>query len=1585
MVARSGDAGRSWRGGAPTPRPRSYAWRTEPVVGPRRARLALAVAAALCALAFVVLLFYLTPPPRPCFVAVATDPAADALRLDAPLDLFGRRSAERFARSAERWVRRDGRWAGHVAPGPVQLPADRAGVRQWARGFRAYDPVVMYLGLHGTTSDWYGPAPERDGPGPVEPVLHVGGGKRLPVRWLFEAVNESLPDRRVVILLDTGRLRPDPALGHLQDDFVERVGDVFREVRSPSGRLVVVCGSAPGQRGWESDELGATAFAHAAIGAFDEATGRADVRTVGELFDSAAERLSVWSANNRGATQTLVRFPPREEGAKRDRAGAIRVCRRPPEPPPPWEPVPLAPLDANREWLERWAAHDRLAGQAPHPAAYTPRLWRRYTALLLRYESAVRAGTPAVADRLAAALREAEGQLAHPLGQVFRPLAPEQADVRPPSFFQSLAFDAVVGPNPVDPTPSLWALATAPGADLPPAAGDPNARPMERHLAVMVQRFYRTVLSPETDVPTAWRAAIETRVRADRAALGLPPPGMPLIRANLWPGAAAAFSERVCPTAWDEVSTADADRRTVEDQLFAFATAPASVPNFGPATDRSAELRFAFHVRDRVFADLPYLGHWAVGVGRGDAVAPLWARAYKLDSLLRDRPGRDLAATTAEASHVWTDFGTLRRQFDDAVREQSRAALQKFLLPKEELLATPLLKAADRARLLTAARAASLSLLASATRPDPGTGPTTQAVPSSPAAEWVRLAVAELGLPDGGSETGVVPRVAAAYRARATVGTDERESRAAVAFRADDEPWREPAAEASRAQWAELLARLAARAVADHWYDEAPERGGRPYYARVASRYLEDARRLAGKPVGDVPRIGPLALAPDGTGPLFWTSERRRDLRFTLSVPAGTPPGRAVLLSAVGGSGVRVAPTAPESAAAQGRPLIPIRQDETGVEVSLVSDAEDELTASARLTVGAYYRGQRPGVERSVAITRRPELVVSDPGPPTAAAAVAIRADPSQPLRPVAVLLDYSGSMKEGLNGFRLPGAADAWKDGESKFNIALRRLEGVLAELPRNTPLRVRLFSARDADDEVLVYPKAGEPAVADWRGADDERLKDLVSRLRRYEPSGTTPLIRSIITAVRSDFPDGADGPRTLVVLTDGADDSGQPGTPKEVRDQLRAELKNALTATGVKLVVVQLALNDADRKISGELFADLPNLDVPGEVVSVDDAEGLRRELVAALWPKLVLTGATPGAGPNRYPPGGWPARPPVTRPATDPTGALDPGSLLWSPPLAPGTYSPRVAGYAARGLPKVELAPGDFLPLSLSRAADGFTLRRELHADTLGRGLQARRGDGEWALSVLPPGVEDAREAAALGAVTFLEKVPPHRLGLVAVEAPLRHAMPDALWWHVAPAAENAPAGVPVGRAGTQTVVTRLYGYPAPAWDVRSTGWPRTPGGATFEPATVRAWVPRSDPAPATLPPVRLPKPGAEAVVDAGRLTFRVSLEDQRFAGADGLVRCLVVRTEYLPGAPVQLRLSGAAPGVWTEHRYFRGANGYTAVFGPGAVPPEAADIQFQLFRVRDFVAEEAQIKLTTPVPTLGHRTDGYRPTPSKVGP
>lgn len=1618
MSQQSGQGQPSWRGGDARPRRESrYGWK--PGTGSRPTRrgwltwFGLFAAAVVCLGGVAYLLFLLTRPPQPCFIAVAADPTADAESLDVPLDFAGWQSARRFLDRGKDWAGRTawGRNSARIVTGPdsgpVRLPAGEAELSGWLEQFQKYDPIMIYFGVHCGT---------EPGPTGPEPVLYVGGHDRLPVRRLLAALaNGPLREKRLVLLLDPGRLPPDPVYGHLTDVFPAALRSLDEEIRK-CPHLVILSGCESGQRGWESEELRSTAFADAVIRAMDDPTGSTDVISASQLFDAAKELTDQWTRDNRPVPQTPVLLPAGPDGQDeqaRLRAARIRIGIRPTASPATASPVSL---DLPKDWKEHWERHAEFEARTPHPAAYTPRLWRRYCELLLRYERAVRAGETRCVDRLGVALQATEDDLR-------RPVLP----VDPADLPQLQAFRALRDPTTPGVAKGLWDVASG-RADVPPDAvrGEPGLRAAEWHLALMVQQFYRSVRSPPVPPPNDWKNALDVRSLADRAALGLPEPGQPLVR---YGPHSAVFSERIWPFTRSSLSGADVRRRDAEDRLFS--PDPTDHPTSRLDTLRSeyaavavtaADARSAFQIRDRILADLPFLGRWEVN--RADATDPdvqavveLWDRVHKLEELLSHQVGSTPPVT--QAKDVWERFTALQTRFTKAVRDQLQAtALQQEWSPKEGLLTTPLLRADQREQLLLASRTITMTLLSGATL-KAGVQPRIALNPADAKAvveRRVQLARAELGtavlaahsLPGRAIPTDpqaqTVAEVAGCYRQLAQLSSDpaglaEPWSRLSVPFDRDDHPDREPAAWNARLRWRDLLTDLADRAFTDHWYDENLTRGGKPYYHRAAARYLADADQFGGGTRTDrseavrskLERVEPLSVRfSAGPGPVRWTSESHRSLRFDLTVPPGVPPGHGVVFREVSfpPDGPQPVKSVPDRSSPV-RDLIEVKPIPGPLDLELRGNTDNEIQAKGMVKAQVYYRGQQPVDSRSLDVYRRPELVITDPGPTTDQASVSVRAAADRPPAAITILLDYSGSMKEGLNGFRLPGSDEAWKEGPSKFNLALQRLEAVLAELPKGTPLRIRLFSARGlTDEEAVVYPAPDEAAVADWRGTDGKRLKDLIAQLRRYEPYGETPLIQSIILSARSDFPAPEEGPKVLVVLTDGADDSGKVGIPPEERESLRKEMKNALTASGVKLFVVQFALNEADLKVSTELFADLPNLDTPGEVISVNDADGLRRELTNAIWPKLILTGSgNQRPSPNRYPATGWPSRPPVIpRGNTDLEGDIDPNVLLWSPQVPAGTYSARLSTSRFSQLPKVQLDPGDFLPLSVTREGKGFILQRELHADSFGRAIKKYRTDGEWVLSVPSSGVEDGLEPVQYGAVAMVERVPPHRRqpATAGPEPLIRHVLPDAMWWQVAPTGADPPGNdPPVGWGETKTVVTRLYGYPAPAWDLRVEGWPRDDRPASgFRPATVRVWMRTDAPGGKTfrIPKQLIPTDGGELEHQFDGRTFRLTVEKQTLEGSPERLDCLVVRTFYGDHEPVQLLLTRSGSGIATEHRYFRRANAYTAVFGPGAVPETG--VEFRVIPVTALTSDSGSvIAVTPPGPGLGRRPDGYRPTPT----
>ena len=347
---------RSADGKAPPPQigPRRR-WQPGDDSGPRRSGRWVRIAAVLGGLAATAaaagyLITLLIEPNPPRLVVVGADPAADALRLDVPPDTAGWTTGRQliaWGRAEEKAGGRKGLTAKVVANGdnPDTLPADPVALDDWvgklAGGRFASDGrVLIYLGLHcGVGADG-------------SPFLWVGKGDRLKVADLFAKLADKLAKRDVVVLLDPGRLAPDPQVGRLADGFADRMkkDEGVRAALDKHDRLVAICGADSGEAGWESEELQATAFGQAVLrGLRGEGPSATNAIYTRELFEFVRTATADWSAGNRPTRQTPVLLPAGEPGLAADAPPAVVVDDKPkPRRKPAVDPSPqpeLPPAD----------------------------------------------------------------------------------------------------------------------------------------------------------------------------------------------------------------------------------------------------------------------------------------------------------------------------------------------------------------------------------------------------------------------------------------------------------------------------------------------------------------------------------------------------------------------------------------------------------------------------------------------------------------------------------------------------------------------------------------------------------------------------------------------------------------------------------------------------------------------------------------------------------------------------------------------------------------------------------------------------------------------------------------------------------------------------------------------------------------------------------------------------------------------------------------------------------------------------------------------------------------------------------------
>ncbi|HET6575096.1 MAG TPA: hypothetical protein VFG68_15925, partial [Fimbriiglobus sp.] len=710
--------------GGPDPRGPQYKWKKEdaapPGSGGRRLKQSLLLGGTLACLGGIVwLILLLWPTPQLCIVAVSANPADDAARLDAPLDLYGWQTAKEFLQHGKERAAKTTRWIGRAPTppdddgNPMRLPETADKLPDWANRLKPFDPLVIYVGLHGGT----------DGSG--RPFLFTGSGNRLLVADLLMALGtDPLKSKKKVLILDCGRLPPDPVYGQITDDFAARVKALNQQVQADPN-LVVLCGVSDGQHGWESEELRLTSFGRAVLRSLrgDIDTGGNSIVTAKALFESARQKTLEWAQHNRPTAQEPFLLPEGKDGFVR--AAEIKLGARPDAPPDDLKPSPAPLPPALKQY---WAEHDRLVGRTPGPATYAPRAWRRYRELLLRYEQAVRVGEQPTADTLATALNTAHVE-------IDRAIVGKLDSAR-----GSIALWAAVnngGTIPTDadlttfPRPEEKRIAYAArvlkqfGLDQLAREAtllrnfDPPDRPAEAHLPVMVQDFYTKVLGqPQATPPAAWADAIAVRQTAERAAAGLP------VAADADPGSkVAVYPERVWPMTRPFVLAGDTKRRQAEDALFAsdpkaHAQAAkllkAARKDYIDAATIAQAARAAFAVRDAVMADLPFLTRWYAGryASATDAadLIDLWDKAHALAAEL-DGLAADAAATAAAveraraagklAATIRERYAKYRDEFLTAAkRGRSDTALQAKWWAAQQLLSVPLIPTEDREQVL---------------------------------------------------------------------------------------------------------------------------------------------------------------------------------------------------------------------------------------------------------------------------------------------------------------------------------------------------------------------------------------------------------------------------------------------------------------------------------------------------------------------------------------------------------------------------------------------------------------------------------------------------------------------------------------------------------------------------------------------------------------------------------------------------------------------------------------------------------------------------------------------------------------------
>ena len=603
------------------------------------------------------------------------------------------------------------------------------------------DLIILYLSMPGAVDGQAEPCLIPPGASPWKSDQWLRVRDLLGQLFSKENATGSAAKVKHLLILDAGRMGANWDLGLPYNSFADRLQDVLQEMSIPN--LFVLNSAGPGQIGWAAPELKGSVFGYflwqGLHGAADiEASGNRDkVVSLQELVKYLKAYVGQWVTENRSELQEPMLFP-----ADADFPVVFRYST---------QPSTLPELgDADPRWPQiaaLWEKHEELSRNAPH--SFQPLAWEEFQQKLLRLEQLVDAGsayedefndTKKRVETLAAALVRdpVVGDVARysfPLLRQFDgwPSAAELAAVPGPWKKPPVDAKPVDKPNekpaekqtikPAEKPPDAvrpyayrvasvaaweWLLADpAHDRDLPAvlkyldgAEGRPPHDPIEVHFLRM--------LAEHLDPPL-----LETGADRIRRAL--------IVR-HLAERAAAPVDARVLYWLQSPMETADQSRREAEDRLFV--GSPEALPEadalwksligedgqggaYGSVLHRADEIAAAFQLRDRAWAEIPYLAQWFLARRQQakTADAPLHqaidgsrALSIKLDAHLADSEWPPEAA--ASAAQLEGALRMLDGIFQEECAELKTAGADKQTLKRISMvLGVPLLSGRERNRL----------------------------------------------------------------------------------------------------------------------------------------------------------------------------------------------------------------------------------------------------------------------------------------------------------------------------------------------------------------------------------------------------------------------------------------------------------------------------------------------------------------------------------------------------------------------------------------------------------------------------------------------------------------------------------------------------------------------------------------------------------------------------------------------------------------------------------------------------------------------------------------------------------------------
>jgi hypothetical protein len=524
----------------------------------------------------------------------------------------------------------------------------------------------------------------------------------------------------------------------------------------------------------------------------------------------------------------------------------------------------------------------------------------------------------------------------------------------------------------------------------------------------------------------------------------------------------------------------------------------------------------------------------------------------------------------------------------------------------------------------------------------------------------------------------------------------------------------------------------------------------------------------------------------------------------------------------------------------------------------------------------------------------------------------------------IAIVLDYSGSMRETLRG-----------DTEAKFVQAQEALESVLRNLPDDVQVSLRIF--RGNDDKVSNWGIKLLWKPHSWKSNEVE-LKRRMDLLETLQPGGTTPLLDAMKQA-RDELRNSTARVRNMVVITDGGD-SVMFVNQENRRQKLERLIREEFDDSRYRITVIGYGIDPKRQKDETEA-AEVVEKTLPQighEYISAATGEELLTELNRRLFYTYYRIDAK--QDPQHSPRGDWT----ISKADRNPR---------WVRLEHPGRFTVTLPAIRFDNRPvqqDVEVRPGEALLLELVRGGRGPELRRALFSEWPSLALRHQpiilpQRVNDWQLAVLQ---KQGHWPLGLTIMASLEKTE------TRPKATVRQMHPDWVWFEVSSSATGFPAP-------SQLRLMPLPYFPAPAWEIDLPQWPRSAS------ASLEAWWSETPQAPFC----RLTKrdcPSGLASLDSQPLDgargevilVSVRQEKQLVSVKPGMRQrqsCVVVRLSYpSEHQPYFVRIPRwrLAPGYGQEHRFYAesGINKYTGLFWVEGDPEAATLDELEVFSVAE---------------------------------